>query len=123
MPPEYKDGQYSTEYIDLSQDEIKIFKYKKQRVDPAMEETLKTIKSMKLEDKRYVKKLLKDTKRRRVLDVTDNDFLGNVFMDVVKSPDDLLDLNFFSQYISEIGFRFSLDMVFNLSPGNLYVAI
>ena len=88
-----------------------------------MEETLKTIKNGKLLDNKYVKKLLKDTKRRRVLDVTDKDFLDHVFLDVLKSPDDLLNLNYFSQYISEIGFRFSLDMVFNLSPGNIYVGI
>ena len=123
IPPSYKENVYNTEYIDLSQDEIKIFKYKRQRVDPPMEDTLKTIKNMMINDKRFAKKLLKDTKRRRILDVTDKDFLNNVFVDVLKSPDDILDLNYFSQYISEIGFRFSWDMVYNLAPGWIYIAI
>ena len=122
-PPPYNEGDFCNKYITLTPEEKVIFEHKRNRVDPAAISTARNIMSLKLKDKKFVKTFKKKVKFKRIEDVTEEQFVSNVFLDIASSPDDLLDMNYFSQYISELGFKFTLDMVFNCTPGNIYVAL
>ena len=44
-------------------------------------------------------------------------------MEADKSPENMINMNYSSEYISEIGFRFAIDMMYNCPPGQVYVVI
>ena len=66
---------------------------------------------------------LKRLQNKKYDEVSPEDVLFNIFEPFDKSSENLIDLNYFSQYIPEIGFRFSVDLVYNLDPNMMYVVI
>jgi hypothetical protein len=62
LPPAYSKGKYNTQFFEPFDDEMIIFKHKNERRDPNMVDTIKTIKSLKSTDKKFVKRLKKATK-------------------------------------------------------------
>ena len=105
------------------QNEIKIYKAKVERVDPIVAKSIPKSKLALSKDKKLKNKLKKNTHKKKYEAVTDVEFLDNVFDDVSIASDIFLDLNYFSQYISSIGFRFSIDLLFNFDPSMVYVAV
>ena len=120
--PKYNTGVFNNQYIQLFQDEMKIYKYKAQRRDPYAKSSIDPILNGKKHDKKFVAKLKKAT-RKKYEEVSQIDVLFNVFEPYDKSPENLINLNYFSQYIPEIGFRFSIDLVYNCDPSMIYVVI
>jgi len=105
------------------QNEIKIYKAKVERVDPIVAKSIPKSKLALSKDKKLKNKLKKNTHKKKYEAVTDVEFLDNVFDDVSIASDIFLDLNYFSQYISSIGFRFSIDLLFNFDPSMIYVVV
>lgn len=122
-PPDYSDGVYCNKYIKLEQNEMTIYKNKIERVDPKINDTLKSMRVLMFKDKKFTKQLLKKVKKKKQDDVTNLEFLQNFFTDVSKTQDEIIDLNYFSQYIQEIGFKVGIEMMFNCVPGQIYIAL
>lgn len=110
--PKYNTGVFNNQYIQLFQDEMKIYKHKAKRRDPYAKSSIDPILNAKKGDKKFVAKLKKAT-RKKYEEVSPIDLLFNIFEPFDKSPEDSINLNYFSQYIPEIGFRFSIDLVYN----------
>ena len=113
VPPKYITGEYNNQYIDLMSDEMKIYQEKIKRTDPLVTKSLPEVIKVREKDAKLKSKLKKATKKKRYEDITIFEFLTNVFMDIKLKEQKFIDLNFFSQYIPEIGFRFSIDLVYN----------
>lgn len=122
-PPSYESGVYWNRYINLDPEELTIYKNKNKRRDAKVSEALKSIKEIFIKDKRLSKLLKKKYKKKNLIDITNEEILKAWFSEITLTKEEKIDLNFFSQYISEVGFKFSLDMVFNWHHNNLYAVI
>jgi hypothetical protein len=123
FPVDYQLGKYSTKYFYLAPEEMKIFEHKKDRKSANIIEMLELIKEMKFKDKKYTKTLRKKLKKKKKEEVTNQEFINEVFMDVSTFSEILVNITYFSEYISDIGFKFNVDWVFGLNAKNLYIVI
>jgi hypothetical protein len=88
---------------------MKIFEHKKDRKSANIIEMLELIKEMKFKDKKYTKTLRKKLKKKKKEEVTNQEFINEVFMDVSTFSEILVNITYFSEYISDIGFKFNVD--------------
>ncbi|CAI2359223.1 unnamed protein product [Moneuplotes crassus] len=123
LPPKYQQGEYNNRYIDLMKDELKIYEEKVIRVDPLVTEAIKPLRNTYENDKKFKKKIKKILKKKNVSALTHDEFSEHVFEPPEKYTTEIIDINYFSQYIHSIGFRFNIDLVFNADPRMIYVAI
>ena len=121
LPPEYNEGKYSNKYINLDSDELTIYKHKNERIDLDIKDTLRIMRDLMLKDKKFSKDLRRKVRKKTNDDISDLEFLLHWFADFSHSPEERLDLNYFSQFISEIGFKFGVEMIFNWDPSLIYV--
>lgn len=111
IAPKYSQGVYNTTYCQIGLTEAEILKEKANRPDPPMLSVATTTQALLgLRDKLSLGEL------RATLENAFNNFKA---YDLEK----MMDYNFFSQYIPRIGFRVSIDMMFNTDPKKLYVAV
>lgn len=82
-----------------------------------------TIKERKFKDKKYNKIVRKRLKKRKNDGITDSEFLENIFMNIQDIPDNSINMIYFSSYVSKLGFKFGVDLMFNVTPGQLYIVL
>ena len=123
LPPKYITGEYNNHYVDLLKNELRIYDEKIIRKDPLVTESLDHLKEIARNDKNFKKKIKKLFKKKAVEELLPDEFISCLFDDVERAPQELIDVNYFSQYIPEIGFRFSLDLIFHCDPYQIYAAV
>lgn len=111
-PPEYKEGLYNNQYIDLYSEEMNIYKVKSQRDDLTFNKMYKMLVKAMEADKYFVQRLKKQL-RKKYDDVGKFEFFYNIIENQEESKSQQIDLNYFSKYIPEIGFRFTIDSMYN----------
>jgi len=105
------------------QHELAILEEKTKRIDPPVANSIPACRLALVNDKKFKSRLKKNVRKTKYEDVTNIDFLEQVFEDKSKTPEFFLDLNYFSQYIPSIGFMFNIDLLFNFDPSMVYVAV
>lgn len=113
LPPKYFLGEYNNQYIDETKEERIIFSQKILRKDPLVTESLVVLRQIFENDKNFKKKIKKNLKKKSVNLLSTEEFVDNLFDDVNRPTKELINMNYFSQYIHELGFRFSVDLVLN----------
>ncbi|CAI2387684.1 unnamed protein product [Moneuplotes crassus] len=121
--PPYSEGVYSTHYYQKHIVEDTIFKYKSLRDYIPVEQMTTSIRETVSKQKKLSQKLRKMCKKKKFAQMSDEELIKSIFEFRKSDKIDFLQMNFFSQYISEIGFRFGLDMLFNCPRDQLYIAI
>lgn len=112
VPPKYNTGVYNNRYISLFENEMTIYNEKIKRPDPLVTASIAKVKEAKKNNSK-LKARLKKTIKKKYQDITNIEFLEHVFEETEKSPETPIDLDFFSQYIPQLGFRFCIDLMFN----------
>ena len=113
LPPKYYLGEYNNQYIDETKEERIIFSQKILRKDPLVTESLVVLRKIFENDKKFKKKIKKNLKKKSVNLLSTEEFVDNLFDAVNRPTKELINMNYFSQYIHELGFRFSVDLVLN----------
>ena len=121
-PPKYSEALYNNEYVELAPNETKIFKEKAKRKDYHTKVVAKFILNSKSNDKKFVSKITKATKKKYD-ELNVDDVLNHIFENNEKAHEAKIDLNYFSQFIPEIGLKFSIDLMYNCDPNLIYVGI
>jgi hypothetical protein len=111
LPPRYSQGLYNTFYCTVGLTESEIFREKSQRHDPDIVKAANAAKEM-LGTKEPM-----SGPQLRV-------FLEKSFTNTKAiAEQQMMNYNFFSQYIPKIGAKFAVEMMFNTDPKQLYLAI
>lgn len=121
--PDYSEGVYSTHFYPKHDVEDIIFKNKSTRYFPPIEMMVDHLKEKVYANKKLSARLRKLWKKRKFTELTNQEVVIGLFDIKQEERPEMLPMNYFSQYIPEVGFRFGLDMMFNCPRDQLYIAL
>ena len=106
-PPEYREGVYSTIYYQITEEEDLAMKIRRRQFTPSIGETMSI----------YLQHYGVDLNNRAERDA----FLSKLVQ--TESNSEMVDLNYHSQYIPQLGFRFNIEAIHNSPVKGFYAVL